>query len=119
VKDRPEWFTPPPGIVTATVCGESGMLAGGDCDNAVTEYFARGTVPTETFVPIRPAEPDAARVATDEAIREAPRAQTAPEAPASVTAAAAEPSAPESADNGDAGPPKKKHGFWGRLFGKH
>jgi 1A family penicillin-binding protein len=119
VKDRPEWFTPPPGIVTATVCGESGMLAGDDCDDAATEYFALGTVPTQTFVPIRPAEPDAVGVATDEAIREAPQAQTAPEAPASVTAAAAEPSAPESADNGDAGSPKKKHGFWGRLFGKH
>lgn len=47
-------FTKPNGLVTATVCRESGKLAiGGVCDHdprgsaVYTEYFAEGTVPTE------------------------------------------------------------------------
>ncbi len=43
-------FERPPGIVTATVCARSGKLpVAGLCDGHLkTEYFAEGTVPTET-----------------------------------------------------------------------
>ncbi|MBD5493647.1 MAG: glycosyl transferase [Lachnospiraceae bacterium] len=43
-------FTIPSGIVTATVCSRSGKLPiAGLCDGTLkTEYFAEGTVPTET-----------------------------------------------------------------------
>ncbi len=43
-------FSMPSGIVTATVCAESGLLpVAGLCDGTLkTEYFAEGTVPTET-----------------------------------------------------------------------
>lgn len=43
-------FTKPSGIVTATVCSKSGKLPiAGICDAYLaTEYFAEGTVPTET-----------------------------------------------------------------------
>ena len=43
-------FTVPTGIVTATVCSRSGKLPiAGLCDGTLrTEYFAEGTVPTET-----------------------------------------------------------------------
>ena len=43
-------FTKPSGIVTATVCSKSGKLPiAGVCDAYLnTEYFAEGTVPTET-----------------------------------------------------------------------
>lgn len=43
-------FTVPSGIVTATVCSRSGKLPiAGLCDHTLrTEYFAEGTVPTET-----------------------------------------------------------------------
>ncbi len=43
-------FQMPSGIVTATVCSKSGKLPiSGVCDGClVTEYFAEGTVPTET-----------------------------------------------------------------------
>ncbi|MCM1049784.1 MAG: transglycosylase domain-containing protein [Clostridiales bacterium] len=43
-------FTVPSGIVTATVCSKSGKLpVPGLCDATLkTEYFAEGTVPTET-----------------------------------------------------------------------
>ena len=45
-----ESFTRPAGIVTATVCSKSGKLPiAGLCDGCLrTEYFAEGTVPTET-----------------------------------------------------------------------
>lgn len=45
-----ESFPMPSGIVTATVCSKSGKLPiAGVCDGTlVTEYFAEGTVPTET-----------------------------------------------------------------------
>ena len=45
--------TKPDGVVTATVCKCSGLLATEDCENdprgsqAYTEYFVKGTVPTE------------------------------------------------------------------------
>lgn len=44
-------FTMPAGITTATVCKLSGLLATDTCkadNNAVTEYFAEGTIPTES-----------------------------------------------------------------------
>lgn len=50
-KDLPyESFPMPSGIVTATVCSKSGKLPiAGVCDGCLTtEYFAEGTVPTET-----------------------------------------------------------------------
>ncbi|MGN0329654.1 MAG: transglycosylase domain-containing protein [Kineothrix sp.] len=45
-----EPFSVPPGIVTATVCAKSGKLPiPGLCDGTLnTEYFADGTVPTES-----------------------------------------------------------------------
>jgi len=60
--DKPEWFTPPYGVTTATICRISGKLAAEGCDHAevigkdgqvetrsmvYTEYFSRGTEPTE------------------------------------------------------------------------
>jgi penicillin-binding protein 2D len=62
VNDTPEWFTPPYGVTTAVVCRLSGKLASEGCDHAevvgkdgqletrsmvYTEYFSRGTEPTE------------------------------------------------------------------------
>ena len=41
-------FTVPSGIKTATVCAESGLLPGDDCTSLIKDYFAAGTVPTET-----------------------------------------------------------------------
>src|SRR5206468_129993 len=58
--DKPEWFTPPPGITTANVCRLSGKLAGEGCQDVdvvardgtlerrstiYTEHFVRGTEP--------------------------------------------------------------------------
>jgi penicillin-binding protein 1A len=58
--DKPEWYTPPPGVTTAMVCRLSGKLATEGCRDVelmnsqggierrsmvYTEYFARGTEP--------------------------------------------------------------------------
>jgi len=60
---KPEWLTPPPGVVAVGVCRVSGQLAGEGCSDVevvnndgeidrrsmvYTEYFARGTEPTIT-----------------------------------------------------------------------
>src|SRR6185503_11903905 len=60
--DKPEWFKPPYGVTTATVCRISGKLPSEGCNHvevvgkdgqletrsmAYTEYFSRGTEPTE------------------------------------------------------------------------
>src|SRR2546425_1076328 len=43
----PEDWQRPDGVVNATVCGTSGMLATSRCSNPRTEVFLRGTEPTE------------------------------------------------------------------------
>jgi penicillin-binding protein 1A len=65
-EDKPEWFRPPSGLTSATICRLSGALATDSCRNATlydddgnptggsmvyTEYFVRGTEP-RTFCPI-------------------------------------------------------------------
>src|SRR5205809_4717774 len=63
--DKPQWLDMPPGITTARVCRLSGKLATDGCDHldvdvesaqggvvdrrppVYTEYFAKGTEPTE------------------------------------------------------------------------
>lgn len=40
-------FTKPDGVVTATVCKDSGKIATSACTNTYTEYFAKGNVPKE------------------------------------------------------------------------
>jgi 1A family penicillin-binding protein len=41
-------FTPPPGLVTVTVCGLTGQKTCGACPNPRAEYFKAGTEPTST-----------------------------------------------------------------------
>jgi penicillin-binding protein 1A len=133
--DKPEWFTPPRGVTTATVCRMSGQLAAEGCQDVevvardgsierrsmvYTEYFARGTEPT-TYCELHPTRSIFTQLAgafvhddkankphADDPVVVAP----APAA-TSGTAVAAEnvPAPPPPA------PPKKKRGFWSRVFG--
>jgi penicillin-binding protein 1A len=129
--DRPDWFTPPPGITTATVCRLSGKLATAGCESVdvvdehgqlerrsmvYTEYFERGTEPT-TFCDLHPThgvfEKIAGLLGTGEDKPPPPRlAETgAPAAPASAVA-------PTTGSAVETPPPaKKKRGFWSRVFG--
>ncbi len=51
----PEDWTPPEGVVVATVCGTSGRLATSQCPDPRREVFVRGTEPTEYDVSPPPA----------------------------------------------------------------
>jgi penicillin-binding protein 1A len=132
--DKPEWFRAPSGVTTASVCRLSGRLATLGCEDVevagkngellrksmvYTEYFDRGTEPTAYCdlhpVPgvlgtlaglygsdVHPAPPRVEDTGTRQGVP-----------PVAVATSGAsdqvEPLAPE---------PKKKRGFWSRVFGK-
>ncbi len=130
--DKPEWFAPPPGVTTATVCRISGKLATDGCQDVevenrdgtrerrsmvYTEYFARGTEPT-TFCDLHQTrsmftqlagafghEEKAPPPRSDDPVVAAPAPPPTP-----GVASVAETQAPPPA-------PKKKRGFWSRVFG--
>ena len=132
--DKPEWFRAPSGVTTASVCRLTGKLATEGCEDVevvgkngellrksmvYTEYFDRGTEPTSycelhqahgvlgTLAglfgsDVNPAPPRIEDTGT--------RTGVAPVAVAtSGEGTRVEPLAPE---------PKKKRGFWSRVFGK-
>ncbi len=134
---KPDWFTPPKGLVTADVCRLSGKLPAAGCTDVevvsdsgemshrsmiYTDYFRRADVPTE-ICPLHPGaslmnkfaglfgkgHPDIAPVS-------ATRAGLPPAAPSDVPAVAVvQPAAaPEVGE-----PPAKKRGFWSRVFGRN
>ena len=119
--DKPERFDAPDSVTAISICPLSGKMATSACyaDHSVsihTEYFADGTAPIDycTYHLLRRAAPMTLASATmtpapSPAAPAAAVAAPAPQKPATATAAAA-PTPPEE--------PKKKRGFWGRLFGR-
>ncbi len=120
-KDKPDTFKSPSGLMAANVCRESGKLPGPFCTRVVTEYFARGTTPTEVcqdhnfYL--------AAHLATtlpDGTVRATEAFPTAPPSPSAPVAAVS--SAPRGNDVVMASKteeePKKKRGFWSKVFGR-
>jgi penicillin-binding protein 2D len=125
--DKPAWLTPPPRITTATVCRLSGKLATKGCEDVevigdngaaehqsmvYTEYFVDGTQPTGYC------ELHASRGFFGTIVSAFGREQSAPPpdiqdpTPLPSTASAAvDPAIPPTE------PPRKKRGFWSRLFG--
>ena len=126
--NQPQWLDRPSGITTATVCRLSGKLATDGCEHldvadgqidrhpaVYTEYFARGTEPTEYCDLHRPhgiLGAIASIFHSGETPAVAPRmADTEPPAPAvESTSAAPAPNADEL--------PRQKRGFWSKLFGR-
>ncbi len=119
--DKPDTFKSPSGLMAANVCRESGKLPGPFCNRVVTEYFAHGTAPTEVcqdhnfYL--------AAHLATtlpDGTVRATEAFPTAPPDPSAPVAAVS--SAPRDNDVVMASKteeePKKKRGFWSRVFGR-
>jgi 1A family penicillin-binding protein len=128
IGDKPEWIAPPPGITTASVCRLSGKLATIGCQDAevvsdsgrperrsmvYTEYFARGTAP-QTYCDLHPTRGIMTKLAG---------IFTAPERPATHIETASPPPppavapAPPEAFEAAPAPPKKKRGFWAKVFG--
>jgi penicillin-binding protein 1A len=133
--DKPEWPVPPAGVTTATVCRLSGKLATEGCQDVevvnndgqlerrsmvYTEYFARGTAP-DTFCDLHPTRGLMTKIAglfgagQDHPAPPTVRDAGLPPAPAATTGTA--PEAPTPAPSVAPEPPKKKRGFWSRLFG--
>jgi 1A family penicillin-binding protein len=134
--DAPMPFRPPPTVVPATICRLSGKLATSACRNQVTvdengelveqslaytEYFARGTEPTE-YCDWHRDDPFPGIFATSTATdrRDVPRvpvATTGTLAPASgASASAPPPPAGPQPSTSSPNPPPPERGFWGRLF---
>jgi penicillin-binding protein 1A len=129
---KPEWLPRPAGIVTANVCRLSGKLATEGCQHAdvvdedgrlerrsmvYTEYFARGTEPT-SYCDLHPTHGIFGAIASiftgaDKPLP--PRIADAGLPPNPPPAATAVPSAEPPPPTVEA--PKKKRGFWSRVFG--
>jgi penicillin-binding protein 1A len=121
VQDKPERFKAPKGITGVNVCRVSGQLPSDACDRIITEYFVRGAAPTricEEHYFYAAATGQLAAVAPAAAAAEATPSTAEPVATAGQASAAPAPdlvvAAPEETDE----EPKKKRGFWGRLFGR-
>jgi penicillin-binding protein 1A len=131
--DKPEWLTAPAGITSARVCRLSGLLATDGCQDVevisntgqlerrsmiYTEYFAKGTEPA-AFCDQHPTRGIMTKLAGlfgggDE--RPAPpRVEDTGIAPPGATATGG--TLPPQAE-APPQPPKKKRGFWSRIFGR-
>src|SRR5687768_4942871 len=123
--DKPDTFKAPPGLTTLGVCWVSGQLPNGACDRVITEYFANGTAPTQlcqehSFFTgsgqLVAANPGGVMVGTSgsaaDTLQSVARTNDAPvvvatQAPSDIVMAV------ETEEQ-----PKKKRGFWGRIFGR-
>jgi 1A family penicillin-binding protein len=131
--DKPDWFVPPAGVTTARVCRLSGLLATEGCQDVevvsnsgelerrsmvYTEYFARGTEPS-TYCDQHPTRGIMTRLAGlfggSEDRPAPPRVEDTGIAPPAATATSG--TLPQ-VENPPQPPPKKKRGFWSRVFGK-
>jgi penicillin-binding protein 1A len=128
--DKPDWFAPPAGIVTANVCRLSGKLASDGCENVevldkdghrvrrsmvYTEYFASGTEPTTTCLlhSTRSFFGTIASVFKGDEKPALPHIEDTGIPPQSAATSGVTPEPPPPA----AEQPKKKRGFWSRVFG--
>jgi hypothetical protein len=139
--DKPDWISPPAGIVTASVCRLTGKLATDQCRDAdvlnkygevvgrstvYTEYFARGTEPT-TYCDGHQPRVDMFKVADDlggqqpAATTHASATTTAPAAPTGTAGTTVTPGT--TGTTIDSVEPAKekssgKRSFWWRLLGR-
>jgi 1A family penicillin-binding protein len=130
---KPEWLTPPPGVVSMSVCRISGQLPSGGCSSVdvvnrdglverrsmiYTEYFARGTEPDaicEMHSGYHQTNAAVGLVATGEMPPPPHRdsVTVGPVPPPAATAANPQTVPPTTEQTGEK---KKKRGFWARIF---
>jgi penicillin-binding protein 1A len=132
--DKPEWPVPPSGVTTANVCRLSGKLASDGCQEVdvvnregvlerrsmvYTEYFARGTVPT-MVCDLHPSRGLMTKLAGMFGGGEKPPAPSIAQTgipPTPAATAGTVPSPPPAVAGTPPPQPKKKRGFWSRVFG--
>jgi 1A family penicillin-binding protein len=138
---KPEWIARPKDIVAVDVCRMSGKIPSGGCHSVevlsrsgnaeirsmiYTEFFKRGTAP-EDSCPLHPSPSFFDRIAglfgsspgepvSPEAAGLPGSGQAPPPAATGTTATSPAPTAPS--ERASPGEPKKKRGFWSRLFGR-
>ena len=132
IHDKPEWLVAPAGVTSATVCRLSGLLATDGCQDVevvaasgqlerrsmiYTEYFAKGTAPT-AFCDQHPARGIMTKLAglfggSDDRPSPPRVEDTGIAAPVATSTSGALPQVEDARQ-----PPKKKRGFWSRLFGR-
>jgi penicillin-binding protein 1A len=138
---KPEWIPRPKDIVAVDVCRVSGKLPSGGCGNVevlsrdghaeirsmvYTEFFKRGTAP-EDSCPLHSSQSILDRIAglfgsspgepvSPEAAGVPPSGQPPP--PPTATGTTATSPAPPAVSDADSASPKKKRGFWSRIFGR-
>jgi 1A family penicillin-binding protein len=121
---KPIAFKSPAGITGVNVCRLSGQLPGEACDRVITEYFVRGAGPTQTcdqhyfflasgqlassVIPAAGESSAPSVFASHQSLDTSVRVASA--VPPELIVAA------DRADGSET--PKKKRGFWGKLFGK-
>jgi penicillin-binding protein 1A len=135
--EKPQYFKAPAGVTTASVCRLSGKLANEGCDDVevvdergalthrsmvYTEYFAKDTVPVEVCDLHRARRGFFGAVASvfhEGSEGGAPaRVEDTGVPPAGASASAAsQAGAVDTSTVAPPEPPKKKRGFWSRVFG--
>ena len=129
--DKPEWLAAPSGVTSAKVCRISGLLATDGCQDVevvgksgelerrsmvYAEYFARGTEPAAYCDqhPTRGIMTKLAGLLGGEDRPAPPRVEDTGMAPPAATGTTG--TLPETENPPQ--PPKKKRGFWSRVFGR-
>jgi penicillin-binding protein 1A len=132
--DEASWFSPPKDIVSVSICRLSGKRPASGCDSThvvnddgstseksmlMTEYFVRGTEPTE-MCHLHVGRSLFAKMG--DWFRDTPKVEgerpevVATDAPAPSASADAAPASNETKTESEE--PKKKRGFWSRVFGR-
>jgi 1A family penicillin-binding protein len=121
--NAPDWYAAPAVVTTATICPLSGKLATAECAgqggaHPVVEYFVSDHAPTE-YCDLHTLN---ARRGLFGGLVAAVRGRSSEDASAVHTAvsteAAASSPAAASTTRTESEAPKKKRGFWGRVFGR-
>ncbi len=117
-----EYFRRPSTVTSATICRLTGQLATDACRQdplspTRTEYFRRGTEPTEWCVHVTPGLLEAS-VGTPPATPVATTSTSPAVVVAPIETMASIDTPPPAVVVEEPEPPKKKRGFWGRLFGR-
>ncbi len=134
---KPDWFERPANVVGLNVCRVSGKLPTGGCDNVqvvnregsietrsmvYTEYFVRGTQPADICSLHTPSfterlagifGKDAGIPVSADAVGLPPPGPSTSGMPSTPTVEVAEAGKDEKVEE-----PKKKRGFWSRIFGR-
>jgi membrane carboxypeptidase/penicillin-binding protein len=111
--DKPEWFTPPSSVVSISACRQLTEPPFEDCDHQYTEYYEKGKIPPARPRLIQHPLSTSNLVALADVRVDSPRLELAPPEPAQAVKAEVPDASPKADEE-----PKKKRGFWSKVFGR-